>query len=162
MIHDPVPHAGPLVSDSVFGVVTGTLILTRDGEIPVEYLGAGDDIITRDGGFTRLVALTRRRRICRAIRVRAGALDNMHSDYDLILPATQPILLRDWRARALFGTSQVLVPVGRVTDGETILDLGPRRMDLHCLELNGSHVFYADGLELASAPRTDSPLRQAA
>ena len=39
------------------GIAMGTIVLTLDGEIPVEHLNAGDRVITRDTGIATLLAV---------------------------------------------------------------------------------------------------------
>ena len=133
------------------GLPGGTIILTMDGEMPVEFLEPGDRIITRDSGVARLVALDRLRLQTRRILITAGSLGDTRPESDLVLPAAQPVLLRDWRAQALCGRAQALAPAGALVDGEFVLDLGPGRMDLHRLRFDAPHVIYAGGLELAAA-----------
>lgn len=156
---NPLP-AGPTTGDQsspeavaaledASGLVAGTILLTADGEMPVEFITAGDRIITRDAGLVRLagVALIRDRR--HAIHFAAGSLGDTRPETDLILPAAQRVLIRDWRARALFGTAQAIVRAGALVDGEFIRHLGPRDMSLCMLRFNRPHIVYAGGLEVA-------------
>lgn len=144
----PVPEAGFL---------PGTILLTQDGEMPVEFLSPGDRIITRDRGFVPLRHITRAPQCVRAIRFAAGSLGDTRPDCDLILPAGQLVLIRDWRAQALFGTAQAMVRADALVDGEFICDLGPREMPLFQLNFDSAHVLYAGGLEVAGQclPATD-------
>ena len=41
------------------GLITGTILLTTDGEIPVEHLSVGDKIITRDTGLSKVEHIQR-------------------------------------------------------------------------------------------------------
>ncbi|WP_300442842.1 Hint domain-containing protein [uncultured Mameliella sp.] len=129
----------------------GTVVLTLDGALPVEYLTPGDRIITRDSGTARLVALRPRRRRLPAVFVAPGSLGHMRPDLTLVLPAAQEVLLRDWRARALFGKDRALVPLSRLIDGQFIRSAGEIDMQLVELAFDRPHILYADGLELASA-----------
>lgn len=131
------------------GFLPGTILLTQDGEMPVEFLSPGDRIISRDCGFVSLRHITRAPQTVRAIRFAAGSLGDTRPDCDLILPAGQPVLIRDWRAQALFGTSQAMVRADALVDGEFICDLGPRDMPLFQLHFDTAHVLYAGGLEVA-------------
>ncbi|GGF81873.1 Hint domain-containing protein [Mameliella alba] len=129
----------------------GTLVLTLDGALPVEYLSSGDRIITRDSGTARLAALRPLRRRLPAVFVAPGSLGHMRPDLTLVLPAAQEVLLRDWRARALFGKDRALVPLSRLIDGKFIRSAGTIDMQLVALAFDAPHILYADGLELASA-----------
>ncbi|APZ52365.1 Hint domain-containing protein [Salipiger abyssi] len=132
-------------------LVAGTVVLTLDGAIPVEFLSPGDRVITRDSGTAILRALHRSRIRTKLVAIRAGTLGNSRPGSDAILPAQQEILVRDWRAKALFGASCALVPAERLADGEFIREIGTREVDLVELRFDAPHILYADGLELAAA-----------
>lgn len=144
------------------GFVPGTILLTQGGEVPVEFLSPGDRIITRDAGFVRLERVAHRRTVTRAISFAAGSLGHTRPDQDMILPADQMMLIRDWRAQAMFGARQAMVRADTLVDGEFIRDLGPQKMLLHQLHFATPHVIYAGGLELSCMTETASRLRPAA
>ena len=131
----------------------GTVVLTLDGALPVEFLNPGDRVITRDSGVAVLRAVHRTRQVLPVVAIKAGSLGNTRPDRDVLLPATQEVLIRDWRAGALFGASQALVPAVRLVDGEFIRDMGAVEVDLVALVFDAPHILYADGLEVASAER---------
>jgi hypothetical protein len=135
------------------GLCADSIILTLNGEVRVGDLRPGMRVITRDRGAVPLKRIETRRVTCRAVRILAGSLGHTRPERDVILPAGQPILVRDWRAKALFGADQVLVPVARLVDGEFVT-LEPAREILSCdLGFDGAHVLYVDGLELATDPQ---------
>lgn len=144
----PVRHLAPDMALNALPL--GTSVLTLDGQLPVEYLSPGDRVITRNAGVARLCALRPFRRTVAAVGISAGTLGNQKPEQDAVLCAAQEILVRDWRAAALFGASQALVPVARLIDGTFIRPLGLR--DLHLFELvfDKPQIIYADGLELAA------------
>lgn len=149
--------------ESEAGFASGTIILSQDGEMPVEFLTPGDRIISRDAGFVTLDHVERTTHQIRAVRFAAGSLGHTRPDHDLILPENQMVLVRDWRAQSLFGVPQAMVRAGDLVDGEFICDLGQQTMRLHQLHFAKSHVIYAGGLEVAgmcSAP--EMALRAAA
>ncbi|WP_299589500.1 Hint domain-containing protein [uncultured Tateyamaria sp.] len=131
------------------GLVAGTLLLTADGEIPVEYLSVGDRIITRNAGYVPLRALHSIRVTEEAVKIAAGSLGDTKPTHHVMVPASQMVLVRDWRARALGGAAQAVLPAGCLIDDEFITSLGPREMTLVCLGFEAPHVVYADGLELS-------------
>lgn len=137
------------------GIAMGTRILTMDGEIPVEFLNEGDRIITRDAGVRvlRSLACTTHTDIA-MVRISAGALGADRPGEDVLLAPGQPILLRDWRAKALYGKSQVLVAAARLIDGQYVSKTECANLRLFSLGFDAQHVIYADGLELASAAVT--------
>ena len=69
---------------------------------------------------------------------------------DATLPAGQPVLVRDWRAKALFGAEQALVPAARLVDGEFVTLHEAATMTVYDIEFDTPHVLYVDGLEVAS------------
>lgn len=149
------------------GLPIGTTILTKNGEMPVEQLSPGDRIITRDAGFATLRDIKIVTGTERAIAVKAGSLGHTRPEQDVILPAGQKVLVRDWRAPAMFKASQSLVPVSELVDGEFVADLGEQDMSLVALTFDRPHILYAGGLEVesASAPvgeKAEMPVSKAA
>ncbi len=132
----------------VRGIAAGTVILTLDGALPVEFLSPGDRIITREG--MRVVREVNVHRYSGpAIRVSAGALGHDRPEQDLVLPEETMILIRDWRAQALFGKTQATVPISRIADGEFIAPTTVLSMRLYDLRFDTPQVVYAEGLELS-------------
>ena len=131
-------------------LVAGTVVLTCDGALPVEYLNPGDRVITRDSGTAVLRAVLRLRQTRDLVAIRAGSLGSTRPDRDTLLPATQEILIRDWRAEALFGASRALVPAFRLVDGDFVRAAGRHEVETIALVFDSNHILYADGLELAS------------
>lgn len=138
---------GPL---SPAGVIAGSIVLTLDGEMPIEHLSPGDRIITRDTGTAVLRGLHRHALRTRAVRILAGSLGDTRPDRDVILPEAQQILVRDWRAKALFGLREALAPAAALVDGEFITFEGVMTLVLYELQFEGAHVVYVDGLELGA------------
>ncbi|MGB7244951.1 MAG: Hint domain-containing protein [Sulfitobacter sp.] len=136
---------------AIAGLMSGAIILTLDGELPVEFLTSGDRIIARDSG-TAIVETVREDIFeIDVVRLSAGSLGRNRPERDVILTAQQPILIRDWRARALFDRDQALVPVQALVDGDYVTDLGKQQVRLFQIRCAAPHVFYADGLELGTA-----------
>ena len=148
--------AGHLVSAmgqaSLMAIAPGTAVLSLDGALPVEHLYVGDRLITRHGAR----ALTAIDKIVlpvgtAIVRLTKNALGG-RPERDLWLPATQRILIRDWRAMALYGQKQACVPVGQLADGEYIrIETLTEAMTAFALRFGRPEMFQADGLELASA-----------
>lgn len=132
------------------GLLGGALIMTLDGEMRVSDLRTGSRVITRDSGMAVLRAVRHRRVTGRAVRIKASSLGHNRPERDATLPAGQPVLVRDWRAKALFGAEQALVPAERLVDGEFVTLHDNATMTLYELEFDTPHVLYVDGLEVAS------------
>lgn len=142
----------PLLYDLCAAVPPGTEILTLAGALPVEALYPGERVITRDSGAQNLLGITRHAvpDAMRFIHVSRNALGGKPTR-DMLLPATQPVLLRDWRAQAMFGTSAARVALSRLVDGEHLRWSDDRPEALLSLRFAREHVLYADGLEVMSA-----------
>ncbi|WP_323780877.1 Hint domain-containing protein [Leisingera sp.] len=143
-------------------LLRGTIVLTREGERPAEELKAGTSLITRTQGMAQVDSIRTRRAMLQAVCISAGSLGDIRADCDLTVPWDQRILVRDWRAKAMFGQPQAVVPAYELVDGEFIRDLGLQMMDLTILEFSRPHVIYAGGLELAAAAAPEEDLRPAA
>lgn len=134
------------------GLSGDSIILTLDGERRVADLQVGDRVITRDRGMALLTGISHRSERTRAVRIRAGSLGHTRPTRDVTLPAGQLILVRDWRAQAIFGARQAMVPVARLVDGEYVTLLPEREIELYDLGFERAHVLYVDGLEVANGP----------
>ncbi len=132
------------------GLLAGTSVLTLEGELPVEFLYPGDRIITRDAGAVPLRDVMAHRVRGQPVRIAAGTLGDRRPDRDLIVPAAQRLLVRDWRAMALTGQRQAMIPARSLLDGEFIRMLPWGELVLHQLIMDAPHVIYASGLELAT------------
>ena len=139
------------IQDMPNALAAGTIVLTLDGALPAEYLSPGDRIITRDAGMAVLDDVIIRTGPVEAVSIRAGTLGHTRPDQDALMQARQEVLIRDWRAQALFGRDRALVPISRLVDGEFIRAEGPQEMTLVALVFDAPHIIYADGLELAAA-----------
>lgn len=154
-----IPYAGPSapvtgrVGPCEAGLTPGTIVLTLDGALPVEFLAPGDRIITRRGMRT-LKAVVRHYlpKGTRRIAMRQGALGGKPSRETVVMPG-QRVLVRDWRARALWGRDVAAPAASRLVDGEFIrwVQDGPQIM--LSLYFGQPEVIYADGLELGSSDK---------
>jgi hypothetical protein len=131
------------------GLLAGAVVLTLRGEVAVAALVPGDRVITRDAGAVTLRGAEARTTRAAPVRVRAGSLGHKRPEADALLAPGTRLLLRDWRARTLYGQAQALVPAQRLVDGEFVTEELPRALVLHRIDLGGPHVIYADGLEVA-------------
>jgi len=148
----PLPCAAHAVVP-VYGVPAGTLVDTIEGMLPVEYLAPGDRVMTHDMGAMTLHGLT----ACvlpeaDVICIGEGALGHDRPGRLLVLPASQPVLVRDWRAEALFGRATALIPAARLADGRFVRRESRDALRVFTLHFARPHVIRAEGVELASAP----------
>jgi len=94
------------------GIVAGSIIFTSDGEIPVEYLSPGDKVVTRDAGMVKLVETFIHQISAPAVTIKTGSLGHTRPNQNVIIPAEQQILIRDWRAQSMLGKPQAIVQAG--------------------------------------------------
>lgn len=130
------------------GFVAGSKIFTLDGELPVEHLCSGDRVITRDTGMAVLMAIQAIQIECNMVSIAKGALGQNSPATEIVLPAKQHVLLRNWRAVALTGKKQALVPAGSLVNIEHIRPLGPKPARLFNLIFGQPHIVYVDGVEM--------------
>ncbi|MEM9638777.1 MAG: Hint domain-containing protein [Pseudomonadota bacterium] len=132
------------------GLVSGARILTLKGECAVDDLRVADRLLTRSGAvpITRIDVVSL---IIPTVYIIAGSLGHSRPDRDALLMADQTVLLRDWRAPALFGQPVALVRASALVDGEFIRDLGQQVVTVHRIFCATPQIFYADGLELGTA-----------
>ena len=148
---------GTLSTDSVradldtSGLAPGTIVLTLEGELPVEHLAPGDRVITRDSGMAPLRDILVTQAFVAPVRVKAGSLGHTRPDRDMLIGPDTKVHIRDWRAEALFGSKTADVPARKLIDREFVTEAEPRRMRLYTLVFDHAHIVYADGLEVATA-----------
>lgn len=131
------------------GMLAGTMIRTLDGVLPVEYLTPGDRIVTRSGARKLTSVSVQARKMVDLVRIRASSLGHDRPEQDLLVSPGQPLLIRDWRARAIFGTPVAAIPAARLADGEFVCLETHRQVRLFTLRFDEDEVIYAEGLELA-------------
>lgn len=133
----------------VQGMMAGTRVLTLDGALPVEYLQPGDRVLTR-GGARRIsrveVTVIAHARV---VTISPDSLGVGKPAEPVTVSAVMGILLRDWRAKAMYGAAQVVVPASRLADGAYIKAETLPEARLYTLVFDAPAVIYGGGLELA-------------
>jgi len=101
--------------------VAGTLILTPDGEVPVETLSPGDLVITQDEGAQPVRWIGQRRveavENFAPIHIRGGTFG---SHNDLLVSPQHRVLIHDSLAELLFGEAEVLVKAKDLVNDSTV------------------------------------------
>lgn len=133
------------------GLAVGSTVLTLEGALPIEFLSPGDRIVTRRGArVLRAVSVVRVSGLM--FRIRRGTLGFDRPDSDALVAAATGVLLRDWRAKALYGSASAIVPVARLADGVHVIATEVRQMHVHALHFDAEEVIHADGMEIACTP----------
>lgn len=141
--------AGGTGTDPQTGMLAGTMVRTLDGILPVEYLTPGDRIVTRNGARRLTSVSVQARKMVDLVRIRASTLGHDRPEQDLLVSPGQPLLIRDWRAKAIFGVAVAAIPASRLADGEFVCLETHRQVRLFTLRFDDDEVIYAEGLELA-------------
>lgn len=138
----------------------GTQIATPTGPRPIEDLCEGDKVQTRDSGAQDIAWIGRRRMTgarlfvmpeLRPVRIQAGALGIDRPESELLVSPEHRMLVRGPAARALFNTSEVLVPARELINGRTVtVDLNLRWVDYIHLLLPSHQIIWANGVETES------------
>ena len=136
--------------EQISGLVDGTIIMTLAGEKAIQDLASGDRVITRDSGMAVVKAIRMHTVTVDTVTIKAGSLGHTRPDCDVTVPADQKIFIRDWRAEAMFGSKQAMIPASRLVDGEFVTLARGVEMTVYEIEFDGQHVIYADGLEVSS------------
>ncbi|MFN3992808.1 MAG: Hint domain-containing protein [Tabrizicola flagellatus] len=130
-------------------MLAGTMVRTLDGLIPVDFLTPGDRVVTRAGARRLTSVSVVARKQVDLVRIKASTMGHDRPDQDLLLSPGQPVLIRDWRARALYGQPVAAIPAVRLADGEFVCLETHRNVRLFTLRFDEDEVIYAEGLELA-------------
>lgn len=130
------------------GLAAGTHVLTLDGELPVEHLAPGDRIVTRNSGIAPLARVQRVSVDTPLVRFAAGSLGHMRPEDDAILGPGTRVLVRDWRAAALYGQPSAMVAAARLVDGVYVRQTAALGATLFMLQFDAAQVIYAGGLEI--------------
>lgn len=141
--------AGGAGSEPASGMLAGTMVRTLEGVLPVEYLTPGDRIVTR-AGMRRVTSVSVVvRKMVDLVRIRASTMGHDRPDQDLLVSPGQAVVIRDWRALALYGVPAFAIPAARLADGEFVCLETHRNVRLFTLRFDDDEVIYAEGLELA-------------
>ena len=122
--------------------------MTADGALPVDFLEAGQRVLTRSG-MRILRSVDQHRYSGPAICIEAGALDHNRPEQTLILPAHAPVMVPDWREVSLFGRKRIVVEAAALVNATTILPADTVSMRLYDLRFDAPEIVHAEGLELA-------------
>jgi hypothetical protein len=134
----------------IAGLMVGTQVMTLAGILPVEFLSAGDRIVTRAGARTLRAIRVEMAPASRMIKISASALGVEKPEEDIIVSQDQQILIRDWRAKALKGVDQAVMPAHKLVDGEYIRSVSVGETRLYTLEFDAPVVIYSCGVEIVS------------
>ncbi len=156
----PQLAAGPsLGADSdPTGLLAGAPVQTLEGELPLEFLTPGDRVVTRSGARVLRQITVARVENAAVVQIRAGSLGQGRPKAALTIGAGQLVLLRDWRAKAMFDSPQALVPVARLIDGAHLRREIRTEARLITLQFDRLETIYVGGLELSCPAFAEAPV----
>lgn len=135
------------------GFLEGTVIRTTEGDRPVEYLLAGDQIVTHENG-TKELRGTSTLVACDidviAFHAKSKAGSEDAAEPLLVVPAMQQIVVDDWRARVVFEQPSILTPAGSMVDGVLIRRETRKLVRLFRLHFDSPQLVISNGFMLAS------------
>ncbi|WP_298678478.1 Hint domain-containing protein [uncultured Lentibacter sp.] len=149
------------IAPAAAGIPLGSVVLTLEGALPVEFLTPGDRVITRDTGMAILRSVDVSEAECDVVFVGAAALGPSRPDSNSLLAATQKLLVRDMNYRPTTAQDQAFFTARELVNGSSVRETGRQKLKLFKLNFDSSHVVYVNGLELAFAP-IECPLKTAA
>lgn len=151
----PVIHASRRSRPT--GLLAGTVVRTTEGDIPVEFLLAGDIVLTRGGPVELRGTSTLVGHDIDVVVIEPGApVSGAVLGQSVTLPADHQVLVRDWRATILHGQSEMLTPAASLVDDLLIRRETRAKARLIRLHFDAPQVVWAGGVEVASA-RTRAP-----
>ncbi|MBB5722843.1 Ca2+-binding RTX toxin-like protein [Loktanella ponticola] len=133
--------------EQVICFTPGTNIATPQGSRPIETLGIGDMVLTRDHGMQpirwiqeRTVPATDR---FAPVRLRPGVVTGL--ERDLLVSPQHRMLFQGYRAELLFGESEVLMPAIHLIDDKMVTrEEGGMVTYIHMM-FDEHEVIYAEG-----------------
>lgn len=136
------------------GIGACARVMTLSGEKPISEIKAGERLVAADVGVVRLRALSRKTMQLRdMIRIAPTAMFGTPGEDDLYVAGNQPVMLRGWMAKAMFGKDQVLVAAHRLLDGELYsrpTETGT--ITLYQMHFSARHLVRVNGIDMTSTP----------
>lgn len=142
---------GFIVIDTVPCFVSGTMIRTSEGDVPVERLNVGQLVMTRDDGFQPIRWIGRRTLPAEGKMAPVRIRENMFGDHrTLMVSPLHRILIRNSYADLLFGSAEVLIAARDLIDGNGVKQITGGLVEYVHLLFDQHQIVWSDGLETES------------
>lgn len=160
-ILEDVTTTGPLV----ICFVAGTMILTADGERPVESLRAGDLVLNTRAEEVPLLWNGRRRVMpeefarhpqLRPVRIPKGLFGPCRPKRPLLVSPQHRVWVEGWPVQLAIGSCAALVPAIHLVDRDVRQVGGEAAIDYHHLLFEDHEIIFSDGLPTESLQPTRS------
>ena len=136
--------------------VAGTFIQTKLGEVKIEDLSVGDEVLTMDCGYQPIRWIGRRwlgqaelkaRPKLFPIRISAGSFGHRRPEADLFVSPQHRMLVRSKIAERMFGNIEVLIPANKLVEIEGIsVDHTVSEVIYYHLLFDTHQIVYANGV----------------
>jgi len=133
------------------GFSAGTRLFCGIGLTPIEQIKIGDRVVTRDAGIARVTAIAKKTISNRFVKFKPYSMGEIGPTTDLLLPADQLVLVRDWRASEAFGVDRALVEASSLIDDMFIRMTEPMEQVLFQVSFASPHIMDLEGIEVGSA-----------
>ncbi len=146
--------------ENIICFTASTLILTNQGERPVESLKRGDNVLTRDHGFQPIRWIGQRavEGKGRFAPVRFAAEVLKGASGDLIVSPQHRVVFEGYKAQLLFGESEVFAAAKHLVDGINVVqDEVPSVTYFHIM-FDEHEVIYSNGIPTESFHAGDTGL----
>lgn len=125
----------------------GTMIATRKGEVAIEDLREGDEVITVDRGFRPIrwigsTTVAAQGKFAPVV-IRKGAMGNSR---DLRVSPQHRMLVKGWHVELLFGKREALVPAKALINDETVFQLEGGSVEYFHMMFDTHELIYAEGI----------------
>lgn len=147
--------APPTEGETNVCLTGGTLISTASGEVPIEDLRTGMQVVVYDGGFRTIrwigcrsldLKTLRRRNKLRPIRIVAGALGDGLPKRDLLVSRQHRLLVRSKIAERMFEFSEVLISAIKLTElAGVFIDKTVERVEYFHVLFDKHEIILAEG-----------------
>ncbi len=137
--------------DTVPCFVAGTMIRTRDGQVPVETLKPGQLVKTRDDGLQPIRWIGRRVMKAEGKMAPVRIDRNTFGEHgEVMVSPLHRVLLQNTHAELLFGSSEVLIAARDLIDGRSVRQINGGLVEYVHLLFDRHQVIWSDGLQSES------------
>lgn len=133
--------------DTVPCFVSGSMIRTARGNVPVERLQPGDLVKTRDEGLQPVRWIGRRQMAAEGKMAPVRIDRNTFGEHGVVMVSPlHRIFLQNMHAELMFGSSEVLVAARDLIDGRRVRQIEGGRVEYVHLLFDRHQVIWSDGL----------------
>ena len=141
-IEDDAFYSGPVdvfeqtlvqsCDSALTGLTSGAMVVTRNGEVPVEWLETSDEVLTRDRGFEKILWINRvklerdnfrERPEYAPVTIPADRMDNKFPTHQITMSPDQLVMVRSPLAERDYWSTEVLVPASALGSQADVNDM---------------------------------------